>query len=409
VKFITLLCIALLSITGNADAQIKDIQLGKIETIHSTILNQDKAIWIYQPPHYPLFAYDKPKYPVIYLLDGDANFIPLAAMMHEMCSNDMNAFCPQMILVGITNANRQNELTPSKAGSKNQPTVILEDSGGAEKFTGFLRTELIPHIEKNYPTAPHRTLIGHSLGGLFVMNTLTHHPELFNNYVAIDPSMWWDKQKLVRQFAEKLSSSSLASKSLFLAIANTLPQGVTLKEVKTKKDTDSSHIRSILKLQTVLKTHPTSPLRSRSKYYAEDNHGTVPMPAEYDAIRWLFDYYKLKNASTYFEKEFDGVRHLQKHFETVSKKMGYPVLPPGEISNNYGYNHLKDKNFARAEDYFSFNLKLYPNSANAHDSMGDYFVAINDKAKAIAAFEKSMSLNKLPETEKKLAQLRESK
>jgi len=41
--------------------------------------------------------------------------------------------------------------------------------------------------------------------------------------------------------------------------------------------------------------------------------------------------------------------------------------------------------------------------------MGDYFVAINDKAKAITAFEKSLSLNKLPETEKKLAQLRESK
>jgi predicted alpha/beta superfamily hydrolase len=408
VKFITILCIALFSTIGNASAQSKDIQLGKIETIRSTIFNQDKAIWIYQPHHNPLFAYDKPKYPVIYLLDGDANFIPMAAMMREMCSGDMNALCPQMILIGITNANRLNELTPSKAGSKDQPTVILEDSGGAEKFTEFLRTELIPHIEKNYPTAPHRTLIGHSLGGLFVMNTLTHHPELFNNYVAIDPSMWWDNQKLVRQFAEKLSANSLASKSLFLAIANTLQQGMTLKKVQAQTDNSSSHIRSILNLQDVLNTRKSA-LRSRSKYYADDNHGTVPMPAEYDAIRWLFDYYKLENASSYFEKEFDGVRHLQKHFETVSKKIGYQVLPPGEISNNYGYNHLEDKNFAKAEDYFSFNLKRYPNSANAHDSMGDYFVAINDKAKAIAAFEKSLSLNKLPETEKKLTQLRESK
>lgn len=407
-KLIIALCFALLSINFNAFGQSKEIQLGKIETIRSTIFNQDKAIWIYQPEHDPLFAYDKPKYPVVYLLDGDTNFIPMAAMMREMCSGDMNALCPQMILVGVTNANRRNELTPTKAGSKDQPTVILEDSGGAEKFTEFLRTELIPHIEKNYPTTPHRTLIGHSLGGLFVMNTLTHHPELFNNYVAIDPSMWWDNQKLVRQFAEKLSVNSLASKSLFLAIANTLQQGMTLKKVTTRTDTGSSHIRSILNLQDVLKTRQSA-LRSRSKYYADDNHGTVPMPAEYDAMRWLFDYYKLKNASSYFEKEFDGVRHLQEHFEAVSRKIGYPISPPGEISDNYGYSHLGDKNFAKAEDYFSFNLKLYPNSANAHDSMGDYFVAINDKAKAIAAFEKSMSLNKLPETEKKLSQLRESK
>lgn len=407
-KFIIILCIVIFSINGNATAQSKDIQLGKIETIRSTIFNQDKAIWIYQPEHNPLFAYDKPKYPVVYLLDGDTNFIPMAAMMREMCSGDMNALCPQMILVGITNANRLNELTPTKAGSKDQPTIVLENSGGAEKFTEFLRTELIPHIEKSYPTPLHRTLIGHSLGGLFVMNTLTHHPELFNHYVAIDPSMWWDNQKLVRQFAEKLSTNSLASKSLFLAIANTLQQGVTLKKVKTQTDTGSSHIRSILNLQDVLNTRQSA-LRSRSKYYADDNHGTVPMPAEYDALRWLFDYYKLKNASSYFEKEFDGVRHLQKHFEAVSRKIGYPISPPGEISDNYGYSHLKDKHFAKAEDYFSFNLKLYPNSANTHDSMGDYFVAINDKAKAIDAFEKSMSLNKLPETEKKLTQLRESK
>lgn len=408
-KLAITLCIVLLAINFNASAQNKDIQLGKITTIHSTVLNQDKAIWIYQPEHDPLFAYDKPKYPVIYLLDGDANFIPMAAMMREMCSGDMNALCPQMILVGITNANRLNELTPTKAGSKDQPTIVLENSGGAEKFTEFLRTELIPHIEKNYPTAPHRTLIGHSLGGLFVMSTLTHHPELFNNYVAIDPSMWWDKQKLVHQFAEKLSDKSLASKSLFLAIANTLQQGMTLKKVKTQTDTGSVHIRSILALQDILNKNKKSALRAGSKYYAEDNHGTVPMPAEYDAVRWLFDYYKLNNASSYFEKEFDGITQLHKHFETVSKKIGYQISQPGEISNNYGYSHLKDKHFAKAGDYFAFNLKLYPNSANAHDSMGDYFVAINDKAKAAAAFEKSLSLNKLPETEKKLAQLRESK
>ena len=69
-KLVITLCFALLSINFNASAQNKDIQLGKIETILSTILNQDKAIWIYQPEHDPLFAYEKPSYPVIYLLDA---------------------------------------------------------------------------------------------------------------------------------------------------------------------------------------------------------------------------------------------------------------------------------------------------------------------------------------------------
>lgn len=405
-KLVIIFCIVFLSLNFNASAQNTEIRLGKIETLHSKVLNQDKTIWIYQPDHNPIFAYDKPKYPVIYLLDGDAHFIPMAAMLREMCGTDMNALCPEMILVGITPGNRLNELTPTKAGSKDQPSILIENSGDAEKFTEFMRTELIPHVENNYPTAPYRTLIGHSLGGLFVMNTLTHHPELFNNYLAIDPSMWWDSQKLTLQFKEKLSNDSFASKSLYLAIANTLEKGMTLEKVKNQTDTGSSHIRSILELQNILNTHQNTALRSRSKYYPDDNHGTVPMPAEYDAIRWLFNYYKLENANSYFKKEFNGIAALQEHFEKVSTKIGYKVLPPGEVSNNFAYSHLGDKNYAKAEEYFAFNLALYPNSANANDSMGDYFLAINDKEKAIAAFEKSLSLNKIPETEKKLEKLR---
>ena len=67
-------------------------------------------------------------------------------------------------------------------------------SGGAERFTQFLADELIPTIERTYPTSGHRTLIGHSYAGLFTIHTLIHHPDLFRNYVAIDPSLDWDDQ-----------------------------------------------------------------------------------------------------------------------------------------------------------------------------------------------------------------------
>jgi predicted alpha/beta superfamily hydrolase len=63
----------------------------------------------------------------------------------------------------------------------------------------------MPYIETNYPVAPNRTLIGYSFGGLFVMNTLINHTDMFNAYVAVDPSLWWDDQKLMKQGATALS------------------------------------------------------------------------------------------------------------------------------------------------------------------------------------------------------------
>ena len=62
-------------------------------------------------------------------------------------------------------------------------------------------------------------LIGHSLGGLTVMNLVVHHPNVFNSYVAIDPSMWWDSRKLLNQASETLKQGNFAGKSLFLGIA----------------------------------------------------------------------------------------------------------------------------------------------------------------------------------------------
>ena len=86
-------------------------------------------------------------------------------------------FIPEMILIGISNQqNRTRDLTISKITNRQGGAYNLE-TGGAENFLKFLKNELIPHIEKNYPVTNYRTLIGHSFGGLFTINTLIHHQE----------------------------------------------------------------------------------------------------------------------------------------------------------------------------------------------------------------------------------------
>jgi len=122
-----------------------------------------------------------------------------------------------MIIVGIPNlpGKRFRDLTPSRSD-------VDPGSGGGEAFTSFLEKELIPYIDQRYATAPYRTLIGHSLSGLMVVNTLLKHNFLFNSYVALDPSMFYARGNLLHQSSDLLEKQNSKGRNLFLGIANTM-------------------------------------------------------------------------------------------------------------------------------------------------------------------------------------------
>ena len=139
--------------------------------------------------------------------------------------------------------------------------IICKNSGGGENFISFIEKELMPHIDSLYPTAPYRILIGHSVGGLTVMNTLIHHTNLFKAYVSIDPAMSWDNQKLLKEAKKALATNTYSGVSLFLGIANTMNEG--MDTIKVKKDTTKSteHIRSIFELRNYLNSNKQNQLK----------------------------------------------------------------------------------------------------------------------------------------------------
>jgi predicted alpha/beta superfamily hydrolase len=77
----------------------------------------------------------------------------------------------------------------------------------------------MPHIDSLYPTQPFRLLIGHSFGGLTVMNIITNHTKLFNAYIAIDPSMWYGKEHFLNATQKKLAGQKYDGTSLYVGIA----------------------------------------------------------------------------------------------------------------------------------------------------------------------------------------------
>ncbi|MEM8889747.1 MAG: alpha/beta hydrolase-fold protein, partial [Bacteroidota bacterium] len=196
-------------------SQSEEIVLGTIESLHSEILDEERKLWIYVPKESDNDVFTRQRYPVVYLLDGDGHFFSVAGMVRQLSEVNANTVLPKMIVVGIPNTNRMRDLTPSKPQPGDDPFMspqALASTGGGGNFMAFLEKELIPHIEANYRTEPYRMIIGHSLGGLTVMNILQNKPELFNAYVSIDPSMSWHKQKLLQEIKQNDFGESYKNK-----------------------------------------------------------------------------------------------------------------------------------------------------------------------------------------------------
>ncbi len=321
----------LVSFSSWANAQTDNkIVIGKIDSIESTILNEKRKVWVYVPNIVSLDIYAKQRYPVVYVLDGDGHFSSIVGMIQQLSTVNGNSICPEMIVVGIPNTDRTRDLTPTHIDSDPpyMDSAFSKTSGGGEKFISFIEKELMPFIDSKYPTEPYKMLIGHSFGGLAVMQTFVHHTKLFNSYVCIDPSMWWDKQKLLDEAQNVLATEKYENVSLYLGIANTMEEGMDINKVEKDTSGSTRHIRSILALDKHFKANKQNGLKYKGKYYGDDSHGSVPLITEYDALHFIFDYYPMKlTFKDFTDSSLDLVEKYEKHFNNISKQMGYKVRP----------------------------------------------------------------------------------
>ncbi|MGI4742142.1 MAG: alpha/beta hydrolase [Janthinobacterium lividum] len=163
-----------------------------------------------------------------------------------------------------------------------------QTSGGGEAFIAFMEQELLLYIDQHYPTQPRKILIGHSLGGLTVMQIFVHHTPLFEAYVCLDPSIWWDHQRLLNETKPALETRRFDCTSLYLAIANTADAGMDVQMVLADTTAATLHLRSVLTLQRYFEHNPQNGLKYRGTFYPNDTHMSVPLIGEYEALRFLF-------------------------------------------------------------------------------------------------------------------------
>ncbi len=393
----------------NLSAQSNEIVLGKIDSIDSKILSEQRKLWIHVPKGSDENIFTKKTYPVVYLLDGTAHFFSTVGMIHQLSRVNNNSISPEMIVVGIPNTNRMRDLSPSKPKLGDDPFLnpaMIANAGGGEKFIDFIEKELIPYIDANYPTEPYKTFIGHSLGGLMVMHTFLHKPELFNAYVAIDPSMSWGQQKLLKEIKEASFGEQYQRKTLYLAIANTLGKGMDIATVEKDQSPMSFHIRSILDLDHFLQN--SDPVFNyHGKYYPDDDHGSLPFIAGYDALRFIFKAHRIKlSPEDFMNPDSDLSDKIKRHYQQLSEAFGYEKKPAEDYLNMIGYQFMSMKRYDLSEKFFQLNILYYPKQFNVYDSLGDLYVAKGENEKAINSFKKALSLNKNSEfTREKLEKL----
>ena len=378
VRALLLCLVPALPTTAQAPSNV--VSIGVRDSIWSPTLKESRRFLVYTPPSYNDTTFLPRRYPVLYLLDGDAHFHSVTGLIQILGTGVNGTFVvPEMIVVAISNTNRSRDMTPTKVDRDPQgrPAPQLASSGGMASFLGFIKSELIPKIEQTYRTAPYRVFVGHSFGGITTINALYTMPETFNAYVAIDPSLWWDNRLLLKQAREKFSKPGLAGRALFVSQANTIQPGDTTMNV---------HFNSIVQFNGILESFNASGVRYAYKYYPNDSHGSVPMISEYDALRFIFDAYNLPILAAVEDPGF-----VTKHFERASSALGWKIDPP-EPTVDMLARFALGRDSTTALRLFELNASLYPNSANAHAALGDFWLAKKDTTKALGHFDRALAL-----------------
>jgi predicted alpha/beta superfamily hydrolase len=246
-------------------AGTEPLVIGQTFTLPSKALGETRRLNVYLPPAY--FDSATLRLPVLYMPDGGLaeDFQHVAGLVQVLTGNGgMRPF----ILVGIENTQRRRDMTGPTTVEKDKK--IAPKVGGSAVFRQFVRQELMPEINRRYRTTAEKAVVGESLAGLFVMETLLLEPDLFDTYLAFDPSLWWNNEYLVKQGATLLAKNT-QPKTLYVASSN-----------------EPGIVEPLARMEKVLQGKAAQPLKWHYEKMPEETHGSIYHPAALRAFRAVF-------------------------------------------------------------------------------------------------------------------------
>lgn len=283
---------------GAQEAGPKAIVLGDRITLTSSVLGERRQADVFVPTQ-P--AGSTARFPVLYTLDGEVSFVHTVSAASMLSGQEE---MPQAIVVAVRNVDRERDFIPAATNPANVPSD-LATAGGADRFLAFLEQELIPYINAHYPTQPYRVLIGHSFGGLFAVHALTERPALFQGYVALEPSLWWDAGTQTTRLLARLARPETGLVRLVVA------EGVGRERMgprwpEVAKAIGPSGVAAYLEIPG-------------------ENHVGMTFPGRYQSLRALFAEYVPRYRR---DQTVPDRAALVAQYQELSRRWGYQVAPP---------------------------------------------------------------------------------
>ncbi|MFY9311249.1 MAG: alpha/beta hydrolase-fold protein [Bacteroidia bacterium] len=251
---------------------LKPFVLGVIDEVYSKQLSEKRELNIYLPEGYN--PKDSLKYPVIYLLDGSANedFVHIVGLVQYHSFEWINII-PKSIVVGIATVDRQRDFTFQSSISEDARKYTT--SGHSDNFIAFLEAELQPYIAKRYNTNETKTIIGQSLGGLLATEILFKRPNLFNKYIIVSPSLWWDNGSILNY-----PVTNFQNKDIYISVGK---EGLTPSIIPRVMEVDANLL--VDKIRNLKNTSTNIYF----DYLPDENHATIMHQAVSNSFRLIFN------------------------------------------------------------------------------------------------------------------------
>jgi hypothetical protein len=276
-----------------------DFVIGETVEFESRIYGETRTVTIHKPRFYDETEF---RYPVLYLLDGRANFHHVTGLTEFL---GFAQRIPGLLVVGVENANRDRELTTPRSEPDYQ-----YPNGGADQFLQFLNEELVPWIDDEYRTLPYRILHGHSLAGFFVVHALLSEQQPFDAFIAISPSLQYDDQHAVRHAEEFLNGGNSLDATLYMAVGN---------------DGDML-LSGMRRLAALFDEDAPEQLRWTFDRMDSETHTSVVNRATYSGLEFIFRDWHLPDALAAYDRF--GIEAIDRFYDRSGDKLGIERQTP---------------------------------------------------------------------------------
>lgn len=264
-----------------------------VHRIEASALGRSYDLYVRLPPGYA--ANPDRRYPVLFTTDAPQSF-PLVVGLHQRLRAGGRVM-EDAIIVGLGYSvgddgthSRRRDYTPSPNGDIDaRPTSAKPvEYGGAEAYRLHLRDEVFPFLESRYRIDPSRRIYaGHSYGGLFGTHVLLTEPAMFQRYILLSPSLWYDRRLMIaRERGYAMRHKDLPAEVYFMIGGDeTVPD----PDTEPFGNSRMAMVEDMDEMVRMLQSRGYPSLAVRQRVFPGEDHGSVYPPSIRAGMEWALE------------------------------------------------------------------------------------------------------------------------